>query len=109
MKSNDALIAHLINKDEKQNDKLAATFLDERLVNPEQIKVSANEVVYLHFFKSNIEDFETIIETATETLVLNRKNTVEGMSNTIVRAVSDITLKNAKEVDFFVQLLRIQY
>jgi hypothetical protein len=109
MKSNDALLTEIINTNEKNYHKLAKLISDECISNPDTIKVSANEVAYLHFFHTNVPDFDIEIKTATQTLTLNRKNTIDGSCNTILRTVSDITFSSSKPKDFFVQLLRIQY
>ncbi|GAA4276287.1 hypothetical protein [Aquimarina mytili] len=109
MKSNDALLTKIINTNEKNYHKAAKLISDERIINPDTIKVGANEVAYVHLFHSNVPDFDIEIQTATETLTLNRKNTIDGNSNTILRTVSDMTFNSTKPKDFFIQLLRIQY
>ncbi|WP_062053773.1 hypothetical protein [Aquimarina longa] len=109
MKSNDSLLSHMITQDDYVNHKLAKLVTDERITNPKTIKVKANEVVYLHYFHSNVAKFNITMTTATETIVLDRNNTVHHCSNTILRAVSDIHFKSVEQANFFVQLLRIQY
>ncbi len=112
MKTNDALLSHIINRNEKYFHKLAKLITDERIETPTEINVGPNEVVYLHFFHSNVPDFSIDIKTATDSITLDRKNTFNGDSNTILRALSNITFTpnaNTLPPDFFVQILRIQY
>lgn len=111
MKSNDALLRYMIAWDEAQKNRQAKLNTDEVLHTPKQIKVKPNEVVYLHFFHSNCPNFSIEIQTATETLTLNDRNTLSKSNNTILKAVSDIYFKSRQKhrTDFFVQLLRIQY
>ncbi len=109
MKSNDALVTQMIQTNEKNYHKQAKMISDERIVNPDIIKVGANEVAYLHFFHSNVPDFQIEIKTAMEVVTLDRKNTLHQSSNTILRSVSDIQFNSKKPKDFFVQLLRIHY
>ncbi|MEW7289632.1 hypothetical protein [Aquimarina sp. 2304DJ70-9] len=109
MKSNDTLLNRIIEADEKQNHRLPKLITDERISNPTSIKVGINEVVYLHYFRSNYYNFSVEITTLTEALKLDRKNTQYNASNTILRAVSDIKFNTNTKHDFYVQLLRIQY
>lgn len=112
MKTNDALLSHIIHRNEKYFHKLAKFISDERIETPTEINVSPNEVVYLHFFHSNVPNFKIEIRTATDSITLDRKNTFNQDSNTILRALSNITFTsdaNALPPDFFVQILRIQY
>ncbi|TSE10002.1 hypothetical protein [Aquimarina algiphila] len=106
MKSNDMLLCQMI---QAHNPKLITMITDQNIVNPKKIKVHPNEVVYLHFFYSHMPDFKVEIQTATETLLLDDKNTIHQSSNTILKAVSDIHFKTDNTQDFFVQLLRTQY
>lgn len=109
MKSNDALLCLMIAAHEKQSNKQAGLVIDQRLFNPSIIKIKANEVVYLHFFQANHDEFNIEINTALQTLELEPQNCVYNSSNTILRALSDITFKNSRNTDFYVQILRIQY
>ncbi|TSE10337.1 hypothetical protein [Aquimarina algiphila] len=109
MKSNDSLLYQMIATDQKQHHKLPKLITDERIYAPETIKVGVNEVVYLHYFRSNVYNFCIQVHTPTEILTLDRKNTQYNASNTILRSVSDIKFKSEARADFYVQLLRIQY
>lgn len=109
IKSNDNLLCHIIATDEMQKGKIARYKTDETHSNPTQLKVSANEVVYLHFIHVKSTAFNLDINTATKAYTLDQNNTINGSFNTIVRCLSDIKFNARPQVDYVVQLVRIQY
>ena len=109
LKSNDTLLCHIIATDEMIRDEISKSKVDELLSNPTQIKVAANELVYIHFIHSNDLKFEMELKTATQVIKLNRLNTIEGSCNTIIRCLSDVKIKTNNKPNFFVQLIRIQF
>lgn len=113
MKSNDALLSHFVKAEETALGQRAKYLTDQVLVNPTQIDVHPNEVVFLHFlhnYNTNTpEGFELEVTTPTRVLRLNLLNTIEGSSNTILRSKGNIKFRTSILLDFYVQILRVQF
>ncbi len=109
MKSNDTLLCHMMATDEMKKGAAPQYKTDDIIYNPTHIKVAANEVVYIHFFHSHVPEFNIKITTPTGLLTLSPDNAINGSSNTIIRAIGDISFTSMLRPSFFVQLIKIHY
>lgn len=103
-KSNDYLLCELIKQQTKQHPSL---WKEELHLNPKRIEVAQNQIVYIHFFHSNLNEFSVTIDTSLDRVTLTRKNTFCNSSNLIIKSHSPIDFTAASESDFYVQLIRI--
>ena len=107
--TNDTLLCHLMALDELKKQGEPRYKTPELLSNPELIEVGVNETVYIHFIHSYDPEFSLTIETGTQDITLNIKNTISGSSNHIIRCLSKVQIKSKRTPDFFVQLVRVTH
>ncbi|UZO79745.1 hypothetical protein NBT05_12380 [Aquimarina sp. ERC-38] len=109
MKTNDALLCHLV-ANYTTLQKLHPKYqVDELLYSPKKIKVGVNEVVFIHYIEIKSGDFNLQITTPTRAVRLTPDNTTDHKSNTIIQAIGNIHFSSKSPVNFYVQVLRIQY
>ena len=109
MNTNDTLLIKMIEMD-MQNKAISMYLLsDEMLINPDQIKVGANEVLYVYLVGVIAQfEFNVWLTSATSVIQLTPLNTESNISTQITNHLGNITIKKANpETKTYVRFIRV--
>ena len=112
MTTNDNILTLMIEKDMLSRKVVSYQIKDEVITNPKQIKVGANEVVYVCYCQVETSgDFKLKLESGTDVVTYHPKNTIQQgaayHSSQITSHWSNIKIISKSTIDYFIRFIRV--
>ena len=109
MNANDTLLQQIIVLDEINKGNKIISIQDALIQNPKEIRIGANEIVYVYFFSSNYPVFNIQLITASKVVNYNNNTTLSNTNNQIIRCLGDVKFIFNENENFYVQYVKINY